>query len=112
MSHERASSSLPRLSLSRCPLALAKVTQAPARVTTEPAPAASSRAFWRRAETEVFFAAAEAHREFAVGAHAMALPMPAATQQELGALAERRDRILPSTAAMLERDPAKHDAFA
>lgn len=84
MSNESASASLHRLGLAHRPVAVAFADHAPAGIRVVSIPAVSSCAFWRRAEQEVFYATAEAHRGCAVGAHVMGLPLSAETREELG----------------------------
>jgi uncharacterized protein (DUF169 family) len=84
MSNEAASASLRRLGLAHGPVAISMVDRPPAGIQVVSTPAISSCAFWRRAENEVFYATAEAHRGCAVGAHVMGLPMSVETRDALG----------------------------
>lgn len=85
MSYASASLSLHRLELCHAPVALALVESPPSGIATENAPAVSSCALWRRAESEVFFASTAAHGGCAVGAHVMGMPLSDTVRQELGA---------------------------
>lgn len=74
------------LHLDIAPVALAFVDGAPAGVQdfTEEVPAACS--FWRRAETDVFYAPAAKHLNCPIGAMTMGFEMPEDTQQRLTGL--------------------------
>ena len=68
------------------PVALKRVTTAPAgiRVMTEQLPSAC--AFWRKAETEVFYAGAEVHLGCPIGAMVMGFNLPKEKGDELASL--------------------------
>lgn len=99
-----ASTLVTNLSLETQPVALAFVTKVPSGisgVTTE-APAACS--FWRRAESEVFFAPADAHFNCPIGAMTMGFEMPDSVQQELMGFVEKMcgcDYLSPDEAGQI-----------
>ena len=64
------------LKLDRPPVALAFVEQPPADLPGTGSPAPSACTFWRRAETELFYAPAEEHYECPVGAMTMGFDLP------------------------------------
>ncbi len=72
-----------RLRLRLPPIALAFVEDAPPGIARSEAVAPSSCAFWRKAETEVFYAPAEAHYRCPLGAMVMGFPLPDAQMQQL-----------------------------
>ena len=71
------------LGLENPPVALAFADTAPQGVATGGAAVPSTCAFWRRAETGVFFAPAEAHFNCPVGAMVMGFDLPKAISDEL-----------------------------
>ncbi|MGE0373441.1 MAG: DUF169 domain-containing protein [Gammaproteobacteria bacterium] len=83
MSYENTARSLDRLGVRHPAVALAIVEAPPAGLPVETRTAISSCAFWRRAESEVFYATAQAHQGCAVGAYVMGLPRSAGAQAEL-----------------------------
>ncbi len=81
---ELAESLNDRLSLQMPPIALAFVTKPPPGVPVIGSfSAPSSCALWRRAETEVFYAPAEAHFNCPLGAMVMGFRLPDAQMQQL-----------------------------
>jgi len=72
-----------RLDLYIPPIALAFVQERPPGIPTTEAVVPSSCAFWRRAESEVFFAPAQAHFNCPLGAMVMGFPLPEAQMQQL-----------------------------
>ena len=72
-----------RLQLRFPPIALAFVQEQPPEVPRTEMILPSSCAFWRKAETEVFFAAAEDHFRCPVGAMVMGFSLPEQQMQEL-----------------------------
>jgi hypothetical protein len=80
------------LGLEHEPVALAGADQKPAAVGLRPRLPTSACSLWREAETELFFAPAEAHGGCSVGTYVMGLPMSPATQEgltgSLGMMAE------------------------
>jgi uncharacterized protein (DUF169 family) len=84
MTYQNSATSLQQgLGLLNPPIALAYVDQKPSDIEGIGQRAPSSCAFWRTAETELFFAAADDHMGCAVGAHVMGFPLSGETQQEL-----------------------------
>ena len=65
-----------RLSLRNAPVALKFVKEKPAGLTRTDAVVPSACAFWRRAETEIFYAAAEDHLNCPLGAMVLGFPLP------------------------------------
>lgn len=76
------------LQLDTDPIALSFVASAPADVPTFEGEVPSACAFWRKAETGVFYAPAEKHFNCPVGAFTMGFDMPDDVQQELMGLVE------------------------
>ncbi len=72
-----------RLGLGAPPVALAFVAEAPADVPRLQMVMPATCAFWRRAESEVFFASAADHAHCPLGAHVMGFTLPEAKLQEL-----------------------------
>jgi uncharacterized protein (DUF169 family) len=117
-----------RLGLRIPPIALAFVQEQPRGVARAEAVVPSSCAFWRRAESEVFFAPAAAHFNCPLGAMVMGFPLPDAQMQQLqsdvkmmGQLAYVREEEIPRVPKMerastgivygpLRRFPVKADA--
>ena len=73
-----------KLSLSQPPVGLAFVDEAPAGVETFDGEVPSACNFWRRAESRVFYAPAEAHYNCPIGTMTMGFDMPQAVQEQLG----------------------------
>ena len=67
------------------PIALAFVEEPPAGVEETDAVVPSSCAFWRQAESGVFYAPAEKHFNCPIGAHVMGFDLPEGVQAALGA---------------------------
>ncbi len=72
-----------RLELHIPPIALAFVQGEPPGIARTEAVVPSSCAFWRKAESEVFYAPAEAHYRCPLGAMVMGFPLPDAQMQQL-----------------------------
>jgi len=72
-----------RLELRFPPIALAFVRERPPGIPSTEAVVPSSCAFWRQAETEVFFAPASAHFNCPLGAMVMGFDLPEAQMQQL-----------------------------
>lgn len=72
-----------RLGLESPPVALAFVDEAPAGVQPARFEVPSACTFWRKAESEVFFASAESHFNCPVGAMVMGFELPEAVGQQL-----------------------------
>lgn len=72
-----------RLELHIPPIALAFVQERPTGIPITEAVVPSSCAFWRQAESEVFFAPAEAHFNCPLGAMVMGFPLPEAQMAQL-----------------------------
>jgi uncharacterized protein (DUF169 family) len=81
---EIAQSLSSKLSLDQPPVALAFVGEAPAGVETFAGEVPSACTFWRRAESRVFYAPAEAHYNCPIGTMTMGFEMPPAVQEQLG----------------------------
>lgn len=77
-----------QLGLELPPVAMARVQEPPAGIarTEEASPSACS--FWRRAENEVFYAAAEDHFHCPIGAMVMGFDLPEGKMQELMGLVD------------------------
>jgi uncharacterized protein (DUF169 family) len=75
-----------RLGLANPPIAIAFVEEPPPGVVTSSLQVPAACAFWRRAESEVFYAPAESHYHCPVGAMTMGFEIPPALQQDLEAL--------------------------
>jgi uncharacterized protein (DUF169 family) len=71
------------LELDTPPVAIAFVDAPPAGVTTTSAAVPSTCAFWRTAETQVFYAPADAHFNCPVGAFVMGFDLPKTVSDEL-----------------------------
>ena len=80
---EVADSLVAQLNLKLPPIALAFVAERPPDVPPIGNVAPSSCALWRRAETDVFYAPAEAHFNCPLGAMVMGFPLPEAQMQQL-----------------------------
>lgn len=76
------------LGLAERPVALAFVDQAPDGIPQTTAPSPSACGFWRRAQDELFFAAAPQHFNCAVGSMVMGFDLPETVTTELGGLVE------------------------
>lgn len=76
------------LGLDTPPIALAFVDEAPAGTPATQAEVPSACTFWRKAESEVFFASAESHFHCPVGAMVMGFELPEAVGQQLMGLVE------------------------
>lgn len=72
-----------QLELSQPPVGLAFVDEVPAGVEVFMGEVPSACTFWRRAESRVFFAPAEAHYNCPIGTMTMGFEMPAAVQEQL-----------------------------
>jgi uncharacterized protein (DUF169 family) len=72
-----------QLSLEHPPVALAFVKEPPPGIRRTDTAVPAGCAFWQRAESEVFYAAAEDHFRCPVGAMVMGFPLPPAQMQEL-----------------------------
>src|SRR3989442_12870761 len=72
-----------RLELHFPPIALTFVQERPPGIPSTEAVVPSSCAFWRQAETEVFYAPASAHFNCPLGAMVMGFPLPDAQMQQL-----------------------------
>src|SRR5438093_13386173 len=72
-----------RLELPFPPIALTFVQDRPPGIPSTEAVVPSSCAFWRQAETEVFYAPASAHFNCPLGAMVMGFPLPDAPMQQL-----------------------------
>jgi uncharacterized protein (DUF169 family) len=72
-----------KLSLRQPPVGLAFVDEAPAGVDLFGGEVPSACTFWRRAESRVFYAPAEAHYNCPIGTMTMGFEMPAAVQEQL-----------------------------
>ena len=83
MPYARAAASLQDLNLGHVAVAMTIVDSPPAGVVEPTIPAVSSCAFWRQAESAIFFATAAAHQGCAVGAHVMGFPLSAEAGEEL-----------------------------
>ena len=70
------------------PIALTFVEDAPAGIATFDQEVPSACAFWRQAESRVFYAAAEQHFNCPIGVMTMGFAMPQAVQQQLMGMAE------------------------
>jgi uncharacterized protein (DUF169 family) len=89
MSYEELSQNLVTyLGLDTPPVALAFVDQPPAGAQVTKAEVPSACAFWRQAESEVFFAPAESHFKCPVGAMVMGFELPETVGQQLMGLVE------------------------
>jgi uncharacterized protein (DUF169 family) len=75
-----------RLSLAYPPIAIAFAEQPPPGVAVSSSRVPAACAFWRRAESQVFFAPAESHFQCPVGAMAMGFELPSSVQQDLQGL--------------------------
>jgi len=96
-----------RLELRIPPIALAFVEEPPREIASTDAIVPSSCAFWRRAESEVFYAPAAAHFNCPLGAMVMGFPLPDAQMQQLqsdvktmGQLAYVREEEIPRVPKM------------
>jgi uncharacterized protein (DUF169 family) len=96
-----------RLELRIPPIALAFVQEPPRGIASTEAVVPSSCAFWRRAESEVFYAPAAAHFNCPLGAMVMGFPLPEAQMQQLqsdvqtmGQLAYVREEEVPRVPKM------------
>jgi uncharacterized protein (DUF169 family) len=116
------------LKLDRPPVALAFVEQPPAGLAGSSGAAPSACTFWRRAESELFYAPAAEHYECPIGAMTMGFELPAeeapkaqqlvGTMVELGYFAEEEVAHLPGVGKAhqgivygpLERFPLAPDA--
>lgn len=78
-----------RLSLDLPPVALALVEEPPAGVPCLEEQAPSACSLWRRAESDLFYASAEAHMNCPIGAMVMGFELPEARRQELMDLAQQ-----------------------
>ena len=80
------------LKLERPPVALAFVDQRPPELADGVEPAPSACTFWRRAETELFYAAPDDHLECPIGAMTMGFELPSAeapkAEQLVGTMVE------------------------
>lgn len=76
------------LALRHPPVALTFVDQAPADLPGVTTPAPSACTFWRRAETQTFYAAAPEHYNCPIGSLVMGFDLPAAVTAELGGLVQ------------------------
>lgn len=74
------------LSLEHPPVGLVFLDEAPEGLAQDGPAVPSSCAFWRRAETEIFFASAKAHFNCPIGAFVMGFDLPESVGQELGGL--------------------------
>jgi uncharacterized protein (DUF169 family) len=72
-----------RLQLEFQPIAMTFVQEQPAAIPRTEQVLPSSCSFWRQAETEVFYAAAEDHYRCPLGAMVMGFPLPEPQMQEL-----------------------------
>lgn len=89
MDNARAADALIRhLKLDRPPVALAFVAEQPASVAVVGSGTPSACTFWRRGETDVFYAPASAHYECPVGAMTMGFELPPERAGEAGRLVE------------------------
>jgi len=77
-----------KLGLSTPPICLAFVSSALPEIDHFAGQVPSACAFWREAESRVFYAPAESHFNCPVGAMTMGFDLPAPVQQELGGLVE------------------------
>jgi len=76
------------LGLTRPPVALALADAQPPGVSRPASAAPSACSFWRRAEENVFYAAAEDHFNCLLGSMVMGFELPAEAGQELGSLVQ------------------------
>lgn len=72
-----------QLGLDIPPIAIAFVETVPLGIRTFDQAVPAACAFWRKAETQVFYASAEQHYNCPIGVLTMGFPMPQAVQQEL-----------------------------
>jgi uncharacterized protein (DUF169 family) len=77
-----------RLALDSPPVALSFVESPPAGIDTPDGDVPAGCAFWRKAETGVFYAPAEAHFNCPIGSMTMGFDMPPNVMQELMSLVE------------------------
>jgi uncharacterized protein (DUF169 family) len=90
--HELATALIEGLRLERPPIGVAFVEDRPSNLPDSSAPSPSACTFWRRAETELFYAPAAAHYECPIGAMTMGFELPAEeapkAQQLVGTMIE------------------------